>query len=90
MAQPLNQGRPQSMKTVAKGSILNSPDEVLTVTEIAHYLRVKPLTIYKHAFVGKLPCFKGGVEITTEQTEDSLWIRSKIYPVSKTRNMPPE
>ena len=35
-------------------------DIVFTVQEVAKYLRMQPVTIYKHAKCGKLPCFKVG------------------------------
>ena len=35
-------------------------DTVFTVQEVAKYLRMQPVTIYKHAKCGKLPCFKVG------------------------------
>lgn len=34
--------------------------DVLTVNELAEYLRMKPLTIYKHLSLSKLPGFKMG------------------------------
>ena len=33
---------------------------VMTVRELARYLKMKPVTIYKHAQTGKLPAFKVG------------------------------
>ncbi len=37
------------------------PEEnVFTVQELARYLKMKPVTIYKHAKEGKLPWFKFG------------------------------
>lgn len=37
-----------------------SEDTVFTVQELAAYLRMQVVTIYKHAKMGKLPCFKVG------------------------------
>ena len=40
---------------------MSSDDKnVFTVNELASYLRMKPITIYKHVAGGKLPGFKVG------------------------------
>ena len=36
------------------------PTAVMTVKELADYLKMKEVTIYKHAQEGKIPCFKVG------------------------------
>ena len=49
-------------------------DNVFTVQELATYLRMKPVTIYKHAKAGKLPCFKVGANWRFKKTTIDRWI----------------
>lgn len=49
-------------------------DAVFTVQELAAYLRMKPVTIYKHAKAGKLPCFKVGANWRFKKSTIDHWI----------------
>ncbi len=49
-------------------------DQVFTVQELATYLRMQPVTIYKHAKAGKLPCFKVGANWRFKKTTIDRWI----------------
>lgn len=49
-------------------------DAVFTVQELAAYLRMKPVTIYKHAKAGKLPCFKVGANWRFKKSTIDRWI----------------
>jgi len=49
-------------------------DDVFTVQEVATYLRMKPVTIYKHAKTGKLPCFKVGANWRFKKSTIDRWI----------------
>lgn len=49
-------------------------DAVFTVQELADYLRMKPVTIYKHAKAGKLPCFKVGANWRFKKSTIDRWI----------------
>ena len=49
-------------------------DGVFTVQELAEYLRMKPLTIYKHASSGKLPGFKVGSHWRFKRNTIDRWI----------------
>ena len=49
-------------------------DNVFTVQELASYLRMKPVTIYKHAKCGKLPCFKVGANWRFKRSTIDRWI----------------
>ena len=51
--------------------------EVLTVEEMAHYLRIRPLTIYKHASGGRLPGFKVGSHWRFKKSTIDEWIRAQ-------------
>lgn len=52
-------------------------DNVFTVRELAKYLRMKPLTIYKHASAGKLPGFKVGSHWRFKKDTIDRWIESQ-------------
>lgn len=49
-------------------------DTVFTVQELAAYLRMKPVTIYKHAKAGKLPAFKVGANWRFKKATIDRWI----------------
>jgi len=49
-------------------------DTVFTVQELASYLRMKPVTIYKHAKAGKLPAFKVGANWRFKKSTIDRWI----------------
>ena len=56
---------------------MDEKDNVFTVRELAGYLRMKPLTIYKHASTGKLPGFKVGSHWRFKRTTIDRWISSQ-------------
>ena len=56
---------------------MDEKDNVFTVSELAGYLRMKPLTIYKHASTGKLPGFKVGSHWRFKRTTIDRWISSQ-------------
>ena len=47
---------------------------VMTVRELAKYLRMKPVTIYKHAQGGKIPAFKVGASWRFKKKTIDGWI----------------
>ena len=49
-------------------------DSVMTVRELAHYLKMKPVTIYKHAQTGRLPAFKVGDTWRFKKETIDQWI----------------
>ena len=49
-------------------------DAVFTVQEVAKYLRMQAVTIYKHAKGGKLPCFKVGANWRFKKSTIDRWI----------------
>ncbi len=51
-----------------------SEENVFTVQELATYLRMKPVTIYKHAKAGKLPAFKVGANWRFKKSTIDRWI----------------
>ncbi|PIU39943.1 MAG: DNA-binding protein, partial [Candidatus Omnitrophica bacterium CG07_land_8_20_14_0_80_50_8] len=56
---------------------MNDADGVFTVQELAKYLRMKPLTIYKHASSGKLPGFKVGSHWRFKRQTIDSWIEAQ-------------
>jgi len=56
---------------------LMAEDNVFTVQEVAIYLRMKPVTIYKHAKAGKLPCFKVGANWRFKKSTIDRWIAAQ-------------
>ncbi len=54
--------------------LVMADDTVFTVQELAAYLRMKPVTIYKHAKAGKLPCFKVGANWRFKTATIDRWI----------------
>jgi len=47
---------------------------MFTVQELASYLRMRPVTIYKHAKAGKLPGFKVGANWRFKKDTIDYWI----------------
>jgi len=50
---------------------------LMTVDELAKYLRMKKVTIYKHAQEGKIPGFKVGSSWRFKKTTIDKWIEGK-------------
>ena len=48
-----------------------------TVHELAEYLRMKPITIYKHASKGDLPGFKVGATWRFKKSSIDKWIEDQ-------------
>ena len=55
-----------------------NPDEIMTVEEVAKYLKMKPQTVYKWAQEGKLPGAKLGKEWRFRRRILDEWIDSSI------------
>ena len=52
-------------------------EDVFTVPELARYLRMKPITIYKHVAGGKLPGFKVGSQWRFKKRTIDNWIEEQ-------------
>ncbi|MFC1667526.1 helix-turn-helix domain-containing protein [Candidatus Omnitrophota bacterium] len=48
---------------------------VLTIKDIAEYLNLHPMTVYKHVKNGKIPAFKIGVSWRIRKDSIKKWIR---------------
>lgn len=63
---------------------MSGDENVFTVQELAKYLRMRPLTIYKHASAGKLPGFKVGSHWRFKKRTIDTWIEQQ--EVTNTNN----
>jgi excisionase family DNA binding protein len=54
-----------------------------TVQELAQYLRMKPITIYKHASKGELPGFKVGASWRFKKSSIDKWIEEQEKDIAK-------
>ena len=52
-------------------------EDVFTVPELANYLRMKPITIYKHVAGGRLPGFKVGSQWRFKKKTIDSWIEEQ-------------
>ena len=50
---------------------------VMTIEEVADYLKMKTVTIYKHAQTGKLPAFKVGSKWRFKKDTIDKWIEKQ-------------
>ncbi len=52
-------------------------NSVMTIDEVADYLKMKVVTIYKHAQVGKIPAFKVGSKWRFKRETIDKWIEKQ-------------
>ena len=52
-------------------------DQIMTVKEVADYLKVNDRTIYRMASAGKIPAFKVGASWRFKSCEINEWIESE-------------
>jgi excisionase family DNA binding protein len=52
-------------------------DQILTVKQVAEYLKVNERTVYRMATAGKLPAFKVGASWRFKQAEIERWIEEQ-------------
>ena len=53
--------------------------EILTVSEVAEYLRINPQTVYRKAKAGEIPAVRIGRAIRFRRTELEAWLKSKEH-----------
>ncbi len=51
-------------------------NDMLTVSEVARYLRVNPQTVYRKAKAGELPAVRIGRAIRFRRTELEEWLKA--------------
>ncbi len=52
-------------------------DQIITVKQVANYLKVNERTVYRMATAGKIPAFKVGVSWRFKQLEIEKWIKEQ-------------
>ena len=52
-------------------------EEILTVREVAHWLKLRPSTIYAWAASGKLPCLRLGSRIRFTRSDLLRWLEAR-------------
>lgn len=60
----------------------DQPDEILTIDEVATYLKAGKRTVYRLAASGELPAFKLGGTWRFRRGELDQWIASRIGKAS--------
>lgn len=56
----------------------DQPDEILTIDEVAAYLKAGKRTVYRLAASGKLPAFKLGGTWRFRRSDLDQWIASRV------------
>jgi len=56
----------------------NDNNEIMTVDDVARYLKLKPQTIYKWAQEGKIPAAKLGREWRFKRSHINAWIEMQF------------
>ncbi|MOA24168.1 Helix-turn-helix domain protein [compost metagenome] len=59
-------------------SMSDQPDEILTIDEVAVFLKAGKRTVYRLAASGKLPAFKLGGTWRFRRSDLDNWIASRI------------
>jgi excisionase family DNA binding protein len=68
----------------ARSETLSLPQRIegfkraLTAAELAVLLAISPITIYKMAKTGRIPCFRIGTAVRFDPREIAEWLRDKI------------
>jgi len=52
-------------------------DQIMTVKEVAAYLKVNDRTVYRMAAAGEIPAFKVGASWRFKQTELEAWMAQR-------------
>jgi excisionase family DNA binding protein len=58
----------------------NDPPEIMTIGEVAQYLRISSSSLYKYAQAGKLPCQKIGRHWRFRREAIDRWLET--YPIA--------
>jgi PTS system nitrogen regulatory IIA component len=71
-------------KTLHKGKVME--DDILTIEEVAKYLRVSERTVYDWAQKGEIPSGKIGTVWRFKKTEIEKWVNDRLSSGMKTAN----
>ena len=58
-------------------------NDVMTVSEVAEYLRVNPQTVYRKAKAGEMPVVRIGRAIRFRRTELESWLKTPVTNTAK-------
>jgi excisionase family DNA binding protein len=56
---------------------------IMTVSEVAAYLKVHPMTVYRLVRSNVLPCFRVGSELRFSKADIDEWIREREKPIAE-------
>lgn len=70
--------RPISATEVNHNQMSDFPDEILTIDEVATYLKTSKRTVYRLAASGKLPAFKLGGTWRFRKEDLTQWITTRV------------
>lgn len=62
---------------------LKEKEDILTVKDLAVYLKIKPITVYKYVSIGKIPGFKVGASWRFKKDTVDRWIKDREKVVSE-------
>ena len=60
--------------------MIEKPDEILTIEEVAAYLKAGRRTVYRLAANGQIPAFKLGGTWRFQRAELDRWIAARMGP----------
>ena len=66
--------------------VTSAKPSLMTIDEVAKYLRMKKVTIYKHAQDGRIPGFKVGSKWRFKKSTVDKWIADKENSNRKQHN----
>jgi len=61
----------------------NKPEKLMTLEEVAEYLRLSVHTIYKMAQKGKIPALKAGKKWRFRKEDIDRWLTQRSYNLPK-------
>jgi len=70
---------------------MNPDDKLLTVKQIADYLQINPMTVYKWTSQGRIPCIKlSGNLVRFDMEKVKKWLATMEQKGRRTRRIPVE
>jgi len=76
-------GRPQNARNVPASS-----SSIMTLVEVAEFLRVNPSTLYRLLKKSRIPCFRVGSDYRFNRASVEEWIRSNEELAMSDSNSP--
>ncbi|MCM8794990.1 MAG: helix-turn-helix domain-containing protein [Candidatus Omnitrophica bacterium] len=63
------------------------PNDVMTVSEVADYLRLNPQTVYRKAKAGELPAVRIGRAVRFRRCELETWLKGLHSEMQQSREL---